>query len=128
MDFRSFAWQWGLPFANCPLKRQLRHHSGTNPLKSVLSVRLYNLMWLGPMATQGSLRISEKEALDFLSCLFGPIMLAKGYPSGDTTCGRGAMRKSRTLAMVLSMALQRTTSGATTAPSIMPNTCKLCLG
>ena len=29
--FRGFVWQWGLLFANCQLKRQLRHHSGTNP-------------------------------------------------------------------------------------------------
>ena len=28
--FRVFVWQWGLLFANCPLKRLLRDHSGTN--------------------------------------------------------------------------------------------------
>ena len=32
---RGFVWQWGLLFANCPPKRQLRHHSGTNPSKSI---------------------------------------------------------------------------------------------
>ena len=29
--FRGFVWQWCLLFADCPLKRHLRHHSGTNP-------------------------------------------------------------------------------------------------
>ena len=27
--FRCFVWQWGLLFAKCPLKRHLRHYSGT---------------------------------------------------------------------------------------------------